>query len=459
MTEDSQAYPVPNDFYRAFEDRFRGSQELIAERLEAYMPFLRALQSDGQVRRGLDLGCGRGEWLRLLEREGFEAHGVDLDDGMLHAAIEQGLSVENKDAIAALVEAEDASLDVISGFHIIEHIPFPSRLALIREACRVLRPGGLLILETPNPENPLVGTYSFYMDPTHISPIPPIVMPFLASYAGFFQSTILRLHTPPPSEAPKLVDVFTKVGTDYALVARTEGGPNPLMDEAFETSVGLDILDALLRFDDLMEKRFSNGADVSAALKVDIENARAEHQAMSAMLEDAISAKMENEMSARMENIRAELSEMHRRLESSRSRPFMQRMFFSRSGRPRKWLRRLAFHKNGRPREGGLRGRIARKKNGSVRPVFEKWMNTKEYASLPWPSNRANHAEMVNTTAAPPIDQTPASPPPPDPVQPPSPQPPVSSSQSSPSELEASAHPRRYEVLTRLASAQRREGK
>lgn len=58
-------------FYRAFEDRYRGSRETITQRLQAYLPFLeplKALYADYPV---LDLGCGRGEWLELMVREGF----------------------------------------------------------------------------------------------------------------------------------------------------------------------------------------------------------------------------------------------------------------------------------------------------------------------------------------------------------------------------------------------------
>ncbi|MFZ1814783.1 MAG: methyltransferase domain-containing protein [Rhizobiaceae bacterium] len=257
MTETNETDFVPDDFYRAFEERFRGSQELISERLKAYVPFLRALRAQADSPRGLDLGCGRGEWLQLLESEGFEACGVDLNDGMLQSARENGLRVENMDAIAALVETGDGSLDVVSGFHIMEHLSFPKRLALIREACRTLRPGGLLILETPNPENIHVGTCSFHLDPTHIAPIPPMLMPFLAEYAGFAQSVILRLNTPPPGGEPTLLDVYTKVAGDYALVARIGGAENSQMDQAFNTNVGLDIFSALARYDALLREQIT----------------------------------------------------------------------------------------------------------------------------------------------------------------------------------------------------------
>ncbi len=49
------------NFYRAFEDRFRGSRELIKSRLTVYLPFVLPLKQLDENLRGIDLGCGRGE--------------------------------------------------------------------------------------------------------------------------------------------------------------------------------------------------------------------------------------------------------------------------------------------------------------------------------------------------------------------------------------------------------------
>ncbi len=416
MIKADTTHPVPDDFYRAFEDRFRGSQDLIGERLTVYLPFLRAIRAQTDVAHGLDLGCGRGEWLHLLEREGFEARGVDLDDGMLDAARERGLSVENKDAIAALVDAEDASLDVVSGFHIIEHLTFPTRLALIREACRALRPGGLLILETPNPENILVGTWSFHLDPTHIAPIPPMIMPFLAEYAGFSQSVILRLNADPLEDDPSLLDVYTKVPLDYALVARTGGAENPQMDQALSTVVGTDVFGILNRYDSMLQEGIEKK---NAILQKRITAELASLQTSSAALQHKLAVLQEE-------------------VERLKPRSLGQKLFFRRSGRPVKLVRRLAFHSNGRPR-GGVLGRIALKKNGTPRPAFVRWMTSSEYAALPWPAGQASgtthaswdHAANATAMLGPQSEV--------EIIRGPNPE----------------THPRRYQVWSRLDSAQR----
>lgn len=96
-------------FYRAFEDRHRGSRALIAGRLEVYLPFLAPLKARYPQAAVLDLGCGRGEWLEVLVREGYDAIGVDLDEGMLEACRELGLPVRTDDDLNALRQLPDAS--------------------------------------------------------------------------------------------------------------------------------------------------------------------------------------------------------------------------------------------------------------------------------------------------------------------------------------------------------------
>ena len=77
---------------------------------------------------------------------------------MLRVCYEMGLAVSNQDALVFLTKAPSASLDIISGFHIAEHLEFSQLVTLVKESLRALRPGGLLILETPNSENINVAT-------------------------------------------------------------------------------------------------------------------------------------------------------------------------------------------------------------------------------------------------------------------------------------------------------------
>lgn len=246
---------MSDSFYREFEDRHRGSRELIKSRLAVYLPFLTPFLSQGRRVNALDLGCGRGEWLELLTEHGLDAYGIDMDSGMLAACYERGLRVDLKDALSALRESASGSVDVISAFHVVEHIPFDDLRSLAREAMRVLRPGGLLILETPNPENLSVGSSSFYMDPSHERPIPSQLLDFVVEHSGFQRTKVLRLqeaaelHHSPEIE---LLQVLKGVSPDYSVIGQKSAAPDVLaaFDPLFETEYGLSL--------DLLAQRYDS---------------------------------------------------------------------------------------------------------------------------------------------------------------------------------------------------------
>lgn len=265
-------------FYRAFEDRYRGSRATITGRLRAYQPFVAPLAAEGRA-DALDLGCGRGEWLELLGDYGLRARGVDLDDDMLAACRERGLQVETGDALAALRAVPDDSLALVSAFHLVEHIPFDMVRALIAEALRALRPGGLLILETPNPENLVVGASSFYMDPSHLRPIPPPLLAFAAEHAGFARHQIVRLQ-----EAAQLhtdarigmISVLEGPSPDYSVVAQKAAPARQMaaLDAAFATEYGIALAPLAQRYD---QQLAHENAELHRALGRQAERLDAEH--------------------------------------------------------------------------------------------------------------------------------------------------------------------------------------
>ncbi|PSL14114.1 O-antigen chain-terminating methyltransferase [Marinobacterium halophilum] len=185
-------------FYVAFEDACRGTREEIRAKMTPWLAYLPKPESGGN--RVLDIGCGRGEWLQLLGEQHYLATGLDINPVMVNSCLEQGLDVCAEDALAWLRAQPDASLCAITAFHVIEHVPFELLLRWTTEARRVLQPGGVLIFETPNPENLLVGSHTFYHDPTHRNPITPALLEFLAEYCGYTNSELVRLH-PYPEDA------------------------------------------------------------------------------------------------------------------------------------------------------------------------------------------------------------------------------------------------------------------
>jgi O-antigen chain-terminating methyltransferase len=186
-----------DSLYAAFEDVFRGSREEIKSRQSVYLPLLKEHKVGSSAMPLLDLGCGRGEWLELLGEQGFEARGVDSNDEMIERCKSAGLSIESGDSLAYLKSQPDECVGAVTAFHMVEHMPFDVVLVLIDESLRVLKPGGLLILETPNPANFLVGAYTFHLDPTHLKPVPSPLLKFFVEARGFCGVEVRDLHPYP----------------------------------------------------------------------------------------------------------------------------------------------------------------------------------------------------------------------------------------------------------------------
>jgi len=113
--------------------------------LDTHVMFLRAVR-EGRV---LDVGCGSGERLELLKQLGWTVKGVDLDAKAVAVAQKKGLDAECGDLKTMALPAE--SFDAVILSHVIEHVPQPCDL--LTECARVLKPGGRLVMLTPNAES------------------------------------------------------------------------------------------------------------------------------------------------------------------------------------------------------------------------------------------------------------------------------------------------------------------
>ena len=229
-TPETAPAPGLDDLYLMLEDRLRGSRAEIKSRLLKYLPLV---ENEGSPRVPvIDLGSGRGEWLEVLRDHSFEAEGVDTNNTFLTFCSGLGLTVIQDDAVRNLESRAAGSAGMITGFHIIEHLGWGPLVRLLDESLRVLKPGGAVIFETPNPDNTLVGSRNFYLDPTHKNPLPSMLMQFLLEARGFTQVEVLPLHPCPdetqvPNDGSAIVARFNQFffgPQDYAVIGRKPAG-------------------------------------------------------------------------------------------------------------------------------------------------------------------------------------------------------------------------------------------
>lgn len=176
--------------YYVFEEKFRGSRDNI---LKHNIGFIEYFTSCTNV---LDIGCGRGEFLELARDRGINARGIDVNEDMINFCKSKGLSVELKDAIEALCEIEDKTLDGIFISQVVEHLSPDYLINMLNLCNRKMKYGFYIIIETVNPLS-LFSLANFYIDLSHVKPVHPETLKFLLDTTGFRDIEIKFLSSVP----------------------------------------------------------------------------------------------------------------------------------------------------------------------------------------------------------------------------------------------------------------------
>ena len=174
--------------YFEFENKYRGNRESIKNYQSYYTKYFKNIE-DSYV---LDIGCGRGEFLELLNENGIKAKGIDSYQPFIDFCKERKFNVEYTDALSYLNNLEDDSLNGIFMSQVIEHVTQDYAVSLVKTAYRKLKQDCYFILETPNPQN--LSTYwNFYLDSSHIKPVHYLTLEYW--FKSFGYSSIEKYHT------------------------------------------------------------------------------------------------------------------------------------------------------------------------------------------------------------------------------------------------------------------------
>lgn len=216
--------------YFDFENRFRGTREHIKGVQEQYIKYF---ENKKQV---VDIGCGRGEFLELLNERNINAIGVDLYGKSVNYCKLLNLNVLQIDAIEYLQKC--TSIDGLFAGQVVEHLTISQIIQLCEVAYEKLEENCYMILETPNPTSLAIYTNAFYMDPSHGKPVHPLTLQYCVQKAGFKDVKILFTENSKcPDKIPKLIgnqienltefnDAMEVVSNklfgsqDYAIIAR-----------------------------------------------------------------------------------------------------------------------------------------------------------------------------------------------------------------------------------------------
>src|SRR5256885_2407095 len=174
--------------YRRLEDGLRGSE---AEVRESIAPYVELAKTHAPL---LDVGCGRGELLLACRDAGVDARGFDTNERSVADLRARGADVSLAGIPECFAAIADGSVGTVVAMHVVEHLPVELLFALYRESARVLRPGGLLIVETPNAEALAVTGSEFWRDPTHLAPRHPAALVLLGREHGFAVEEVRAIH-------------------------------------------------------------------------------------------------------------------------------------------------------------------------------------------------------------------------------------------------------------------------
>lgn len=157
---------------------------------------LRHWLPESKTARIVDLACGGGKLLHFFVEQGYQqVEGVDISPDQV-ALSRQVTPMVTHGNVIEFLEANASQFDLITGFDIVEHFYKDEALRFLDAAYAALKPGGRLILQTPNAEGPW-GAQHRYNDFTHELGFNPNALNRLLRVTGFSGNEVRECDPPP----------------------------------------------------------------------------------------------------------------------------------------------------------------------------------------------------------------------------------------------------------------------
>ncbi|MEK3696778.1 MULTISPECIES: bifunctional 2-polyprenyl-6-hydroxyphenol methylase/3-demethylubiquinol 3-O-methyltransferase UbiG [unclassified Paenibacillus] len=202
----NQKYTITDFKYSDFAKRFSGDEKDVKR---IFSQYIRYFKPNDKI---IDIGCGKGFFLKLLKDENLKGVGIDTDPQLIEECRSKGLEAYVYEGSEYLLEQSDSNIDAVFFAHVIEHLSVPQKITFLKLCYRKLKEGGILIIETPNTTSSYVMNNLYYLDPTHEKPLFPEALKHLSEMAGF---KVVNSYL---SEEIALNDEDTKQYYNYSLI-------------------------------------------------------------------------------------------------------------------------------------------------------------------------------------------------------------------------------------------------
>jgi len=210
---------IEDNFYEFHQSKLRGSFNDIKSQQKSYIPYIKKIPS--QVinnYRFVDCGCGRGEFLELLSELKIPNFlGIDINEKQINKIKSKKIKVQKIDAVKFLYKNKE-KLSGISAFHLIEHLTYPELMDFLLLCKENIKKGGILILETPNNDNLIVSSKSFYYDLTHKTKITSELILVMLEFFEFKNIKIIKKN-PIKKEIKNDIENNLYQGQDLCIIA------------------------------------------------------------------------------------------------------------------------------------------------------------------------------------------------------------------------------------------------